>query len=755
AKPELVKEAFSRQTLDSGKFKPLGILGRPNVTQERAPQMIAEGHYKTNYLRTANVENYQDTDAQIRISFENYEVANVTDSEIVLGTRKDYEEGIKGVDTYIEITDNPAILRLPDVDRIAVAQKMRMCLEEYAPNDRDILAELSKNNAIGTGTGTSEISPQHLLKRSSIGNPLVLEAPAESVINIHVPGSPKNIVGHIFLLDQHGNFISRHTSADLATALSPGAVNQSLAANISMRASRILRGNDQGLPFDPMSEQFIRTCQTIFGELIDKDIAARFKNGINGQPVAFDNNEHAYAIMFSRALMREHTRLLYIPKDYVVYLACQYDQHGIGVSKMDTSGIVNTLRSTSLLANVMGGIKNAIGVTVVSADIPKNDPNPARTDAIIRDAALRNRQFPFPTNGGDVDEIARFCASASLRFKIKSDQVPGLNIEYSTEKPDYQPVDDNTINELRKLGLGALCLPIETIDRANNDLAIKELHANMQLRKATTDDRLIIDAHLTRLHRIYARSSSKLRAELIEFATSNVASITINDDDIRKSFSDRIKNDSDVNKYKVAVAVNAYLDSFEAKLPESLGSTISDTSEMIINNIDAWDKLSTILVNDSIFTSDTAGPLSEAVPLFQALIKRKLCEEYLSRAGIQSPISEMFTVDKTDATVGTGAVVNDLSSLLTGAQQLITDLKVVGNRISKGMEEKGVSDISGGGSGGGSDDYSSYDNSSDSGDNPDEDNLDNSDDGASDKSGDNPDDDNPGNDDGSDDNFSL
>src|SRR5574343_826049 len=335
-----------------GKVVSLGLLGSPFTTNKSSKlSMVLESlnNYKTN------------------ISTEEKYIGTFTDNKFV---------PLPG--NVIEVTDNFKLLKLPMINKRHITNTVRnkyirnLNISEEAYGDKNEIssAEFSSMVYKGVNGGTEPfiiLPSKHQLKRKSIGRPLVLKLPTESVIPVCIPGDPKKHVGYFVLVDMDGNPVSgKSETASMdanggldslrSSANYSSADNNNLAGSLIEKAKRNLINQDK-------KDVVVSDIVKVYGSIIEKDLIERLKNGIYKSEMAITGNEEIYRIMLARSIANKYCRLIYIPSEFVTYFAFKHHSSGIGKSYLDDLKILTSIRAISLFSKVMAHIKSSLNIT--------------------------------------------------------------------------------------------------------------------------------------------------------------------------------------------------------------------------------------------------------------------------------------------------------------------------------------------------------------------------------------------------------
>lgn len=416
-------------------------------------------------------------------------------------------------DTYLFVTDNVHALKIPQIyqkaretrvrsmlgidQRVAALESaMTVAMEKEGHDkltDRELTQLVYKNKQYGYNSVTA-LKTQEQLSRRTIGNPLVLHLPSESVIPVFIPGNPKEQIGFFVLIDQDGNPVSRTSNTDYYQELT-----SRLNSNGSFPSAMLTKVRSMMGGFPSMNANQTDYSVRYYQEIVEADLLARLRNGYYGNGVALARREEIYRIMLARTLAKQYTQLLFIPVELMTYFAFRFSPDGVGESLLDEMKVLNSMRAMLMYAQVMAGVKNSIGRTKVDINLDPEDPDPKKTIEIAAHEIVRSRQQYFPLGMNSPTDLVDWLQRSGLEFTFKNHPgVPALDIEFSEKHSDYTKPDNDLTESLDKKAIMFTGLSPDTIDSAYHaEFATSIVNNNLLLAKR-------VMVHQTDFEKLYA-----------------------------------------------------------------------------------------------------------------------------------------------------------------------------------------------------------------------------------------------------------
>lgn len=609
--------------LSSGYFKHLGYLGNPNNSTE------------IQSTKTIAFESYQ-----ARSSLRNYQPAIVFPPV----------SGVTTPTTNIVVIDNPFVLKFPKVTEknMQIANESIMnnarlgrrrsnsdyTLREHSNklNDRQLTALFYKRKHPDQ-VPFVKVRTDDEMNRSTIGKPLVMKLPAESVIPVFTPGNEKDHVGYFILLEADGTPVNgmANTAYEEALASRLGSTGTDMSSYLLQRSKEALYGRNC-VPGDPASSK------RVFMDIIESDLLARLRNGVIGKKVTIAKNEDVYNLMLARHFANQMTQLLYVPKSMLTYFSYRVDERGIGRSMLDDTAILNSLRAMVLFAKVQNQTKNSIGTTVVDLELDPEDPDPDKTIAIAQHESARLRQADFPVGITAVNDIAEWTARANMVFNVSGHPgVPQMKMTYS-ENSRSNPMPETDLEEtLRKRTVMTMGLSPETVEAGVN---------------ANFSRSVVLDNIL------FAKRVIQIQEVMLPQFTEHLRTVVMNDGDVitemtnivKENYDDVVKeiaNDQDnvdllmQNKdLTIKLLVSEFISNFSAELPSADFKTIESQTETFRMYEEIVDIAIKYYITPDMINSDFAGMAADKLDEVQYIFKAYFMRKYMRDNNILPEIAE-------------------------------------------------------------------------------------------------------------------
>ncbi len=401
----------------------------------------------------------------------------------------------------INVTDNPNHLLAKELRRRTISKEVMSRLT------KSVAMEWHENvPTMGLNVTASETG-----KRKT--NPLVVKIPSDAVVPVFVPSDPKDHLGYFILLDENGSPITNVKSENHMEKLKQQIENAARGNSLGglIQSTGFVIGNDLsrdtkklGMATNTLIDHYIKT--------VDDELAKHLKNGVYGSEVEVSRPQEIYRMMLSRYLSQKMTRLVYIPKEVVSYIAFDFNTNGVGKSLLEDGKIFGSLRAILMFAQVMAGVKNSVGRTKLDITLDEDDPDPATTiDGIIHHfAGLQTEALPLGNLvAGD---IVRSLQKASVDVSINGGEAfPGTKSEVSEISRDFKSPDQDLAQTLRRMQYSGFGVPPEIIDSAmEGELATVVVSRNLLYAKQVIEYATRFEKMITDFVTTYIRCSGEL-----------------------------------------------------------------------------------------------------------------------------------------------------------------------------------------------------------------------------------------------------
>lgn len=629
------------------------INGSTKITMESLTNII---HPDTKMIKSIGILGtyVQESSVGLNISTEEMAINKVSVEDSYLRIAMNSDKQLK--QEYVYVTDNPMVLRVADINRInrtlknskaygaiSLESKRNPKISEYR-----IESSLYGRKRI-KGEQVVALKKPDELKRTSIGHPLIKRFPAESVIPVFVPGEPEKQIGFFVCLDEEGVAIQAPNNdtyySNLSSGFGGGGSNGSLTSGIIQRVSANL---GTGNKFDPNSDKHIEMGVQIYSELVEKDLLSRVRNGIRSTNVSISSNQQIYEIMLARTLSKKLTQLLYIPADYMTYIAFNHGDDGIGRSLLDETATINALRIVLMFSDVVGSIKNSIGRTAATMKLDPRDPDPIKTIEIAQNEIVRARQLSVPLSVSNVTDITDFIQRAGFEWKFEGHpDIPDVSFDFQDVQSNKQRPDSDLQDNLRKSSIMGTYVSPEMVDNGfNSEFAASVVANNVLFSKRIIELQDIFNPQLTEHLRKCVKFSQPLIEELKEVLVQNKDKLKLDEIEIKDYAGNPITDD---RKEKILIneILNEFVSNFNVELPKPASITLEQQMTDLETYSTAVDKaIDLAYMNDQMINENTVGEFSGNLETLKAMYKSHFIRKYLSEKGVMSELADIVTLDE-------------------------------------------------------------------------------------------------------------
>jgi hypothetical protein len=627
------------------------------------------------------------------LSMESFnKVDELSKEEMMVSLEADFKNP---VETFISVTDNPDILKIPAInqkmresnilDRVGPRAMEAVSLEavgdkQYKLNDREMTSAVFKDNKFAY-TPVSIMKTNEQLARRTIGNPLIMHLPSESVIPVYIPGRVEVQIGFFVILDGDGHPLTSKSDADHYQQLQS---RMTSGGNFASAMLQKVSSNMNG--FSCNSRASLDYSTRVFGQMIEQDILARLRNGQFPNGVAIAKAEEVYRTMFARALAKQHTQLLFLPIELATYFAFQYNADGIGRSRLDNMKILNSLRSMLLFSNVMAAVKNSIGRTEVKIKLDESDPDPQKAIERIRHDLTRARMLQFPVGTNSPMDIVDFIQTANMEFTYEGHPgLPDVSIDISEKSSQNAKPDTDLEDSLRKQSIMGWGISPSTVDATfEADFATSVVTNNLLLAKQVMQiqDQFhpLLEDHM---HKV-ALSSAKLITDLRKVVEDNFdkisrrlnrskeleAAVPLTEPTLVKALGAPEKENDAINPVVKEMMIRTILEEFLKNFTVSLPRPNSATLENQMIALDTYTKALDIgldaYINSEFLTADTVGDIEAQVGAIKAILKSHFVRKWMAENGCMPELADLTTQDEE------GKPIIDVYTMATSHLESIT-----------------------------------------------------------------------------------
>lgn len=663
-------------------------------------------------LGHGQAEQVESTEVKYGIALEDfaeYSYSTAYNTKIPLLDKDGKVDGSNVLDG-VTVTDNPAILSYPRLqekvrsdrikNRLRKSNHLQVSLEAMKVTkltDRELTSAIYKRGRVGLKQIERMVTQEQAI-RKTIGEPMLLELPSESVIPVMVPGQEKKHVGYFVILDATGNPVRGKSNHDYYSELSDRLSNTGSGSMPSQLLSRV-KGLTTG--FDCSNNEHLDYATRVYADMVEQDLLARLRNGVYTNDVALARNQEIYRIMLARTLSRQQTQLLFLPVELVTYFAFDYNGDGIGKSLLTNMKLLNSLRATLMFSNVMQSVRNSIGLTDVNFKLDEDDPDPQKTIERMMNEVVRARQQAFPLNTSSPADIVYQLQRAGYQFTYEGHPgLPDVKVAISERSTNY-PLPDATLEEnLRKRAIMATGLNPETVDTAfNGEFATSVVNNNIMLARRVMQKQdefmPMLKDHLAK----YMRASEVLITEMRDCIKGHYDKIHID--------ADTLAEMPGQGEYQKAMMIDYLVDQFiagiDATLPRPNTVTTANQLAALQSYIELLDIAIDGWINEKFFTGEIVGTMSPAAESLKVIMRSYFVRKWMADNGVMTELSEITQRDdKGKITLEFAeAQKSHLEGIMQVSSTIIAAIEPIKKQMDAVLKKAGFAPEAGGFGGGG------------------------------------------------------
>jgi hypothetical protein len=662
---------------------------------------------KTKELSTEHLVSYTNgntvTSKSLTMKFSLEDIGvDISDNISIMSANNNYTDGLSSVISRK--------IYGPTTDSMLALEDMTISMDDLFRNNTNAKAE----EIIYTNTDEQA-------SRKSIGKPLVMKLPVESVIPVHVKSNPSKHLGYFVLLDENGVPMNiPYETEKFNTANGSYNMSSDTKINLINKAKTALNGITK-------SAATLDNMEAIYNDIVDKALRSRLKDGIYGDLADIKENADLYRVMLARALQSKKTRVLYIPAELVSYYAFEYRENGTGKSLLEKASMLFSIRSILLFTKVMATVKNSTTTTKVSAKLDDDDQDPEGTMEHIISESLKTRQTQVPIGIMNVNDLVDWSQRSGMVYNFQHPSLPDMTIDVQDETSQKQIPDQDLDETIANHIIMSFGLTPEIVQAGySSDFATTVVAKNLLFAKRISQTQTTLKPMISANVRKYIKNDMVLQSKLRGILEANIADIS---NDLKKQLNS--KNENDISKEIVKnkdVLINYILDVFIKETSVGFPTTELTEAEPMKNAFQAYkevvDEYLDMIFSNEALPNAMFGDLSDKLTDIKSVVKTIMFKKWMSDNNYMPEISEFLSVNEEGKPVFN--ILEEYSVFATNlAEAMLPFIKDTGKFITKYNTKLGKIDT---GSSSSDSDYSSDNNEdensddSDSGDSFSEDN---------------------------------
>ena len=352
--------------------------------------------------------------------------------------------------------------------------------------------------------------------------------PSEACIPVHVNGEIGKPFGYILMIDPKTGEYVKSTSDN--QFYNTGGKDRPAFGSVNELAShirQIAQGEECNLDMEWMVE--------MSSAILEKEFIEGFINGDLEKSVTVSLSEHNKKLFLSRAFKQQGTRCVFVPAEYITYVAVDFSSAGIGRSLVEEAKLHITRLAILETADVLANVENAISHSELRIGLEKEDVNARNTIALIRDEYFANNPTLHDImgyNNVSIDAVLDRFKEQSLTIKVDAGEnkhVIAPTIETSQmQREPLKTIDPSSKEGLLNTIAGYFCLKRSWLEDTGegNDFAIEALADQELLRNQTAEWSRLFSGFFSDFMRKHIKCNEPLLTDLITIIKENKALYT-------------------------------------------------------------------------------------------------------------------------------------------------------------------------------------------------------------------------------------
>ena len=563
----------------------------------------------------------------------------------------------------VEFTDDLSILSIKLLKKEVNTKQLNPSLSKYFGkagqvsmediNSLDEITENFRNNDNDGKIDLIKINNFKSTKRKSIGRPLTMKVPMESIIPITMGGDTSNHIFYIMLLNSEtGNPLE--ISEDEYKSLNSSNVITNIGNTNTVSGDAVNSVLNKAISSMSITNNSVKTdeLEAVYSNILNDIILNKLKNNNFTQADEININSSFYKVMLARSLKAKKTKMLFLPKELVQYYAFEYDSNGIGVSKLEKLQMLFSLKSILLLSRVNSTIKNSIPITKVTGKLEEFDPQPLKTMEKIKSQVIAARQNLVPLGMIDAKDISTWLHQSGIVMQLSHPMIPDMELNVSDENRNLVTPDGDLETKIdEKIYMGMSLTPEIVAAGYSTDYATTVTAKNLLMAKRISEYQETLVGMLSNNLKIYLSCDATLQEKIDKIIEKNLdiikkryeeilQDVNIDDED-KERYTKLLSNDEIIKGY----LINSIIKKSNIKLPTidmveapALKNAFNDYKETLDSYIE-------LILPDSVLSVGLGEEVGAKLSVIRDIVKSTLMRKFMSDNNYIPELADMLTTD--------------------------------------------------------------------------------------------------------------
>lgn len=545
-------------------------------------------------------------------------------------------------DPNLLVTDNFNILKSPVMGRrvremriadrlnrhrVSMEAEMEKEIQTYNWTNADI-EKIYQRNRIGQTEHAQVVTSPQYMERKSVGHPLALLPPMEAVIPVYMHGRPHEHIGYFLIVDQNGYPVSKDSSRDFYGELQSswkGSGGNDSSSEV-LRMTREAMGANSG-----KSDYEADEVQRTYSSIVVNELHNRLRNGEYDQELEIGLSEEIQRIMLFRSWEQKCTQLVFIPAELVTYMAFNFNSNGVGESLLSRSKMIATMRSTLLMADTVGGMRNAVGRKKVNITLDPDDTDPEQTISNIQSGIMEQAHRSFPLAAPDPTQAMDHLIRSGFDFAINVNgaDYAETKVEYDDYNTSVNAGNPDLQDRLRRMHISGMGVHPEKVDPMSSpDFATSLTQNDLVFSRRVRAYQKAFTEFLQKFIRTYTHHSSILRQKMAKAIIKN-----------RKMLS------PEQTEMPIDEIIDSFIAALEVTLPAPDNTQHERQSEAFRAYNDLLDATLEAYITPDLFPDEVLGGMTGVADKILNHVKAYFKRQWLTQNNVMPELGVLLEMD--------------------------------------------------------------------------------------------------------------
>jgi hypothetical protein len=450
---------------------------------------------------------------------ENMGYVNVkTDTKVMIDS-EEFQLSNLGVSTI----SNPAVLLIPEI--YDESRQKIMARDLYLSSERVKDIESIDSDVLSVYDNYKRRKKERYIsitrdtKIKTDDVPFRLKVSSRAILPIYTDDEKKHL-GYFLLADEMNRPITRKVEDDELYNLYKSNNDGNVLKGVLNNASKNLdKSNDASVIISNMVD--------VAGRILMSSIDEAVSNSIYRNSHTSDYENSLLKIMLARALEEKQTKLIFIPAEYVSYIAFDYRKNGTGKTIIEDITLLASFKAMLLISQIYASTTSNIPINDVVVDIDEKDPEPMKTKQMLEEIILNGGRKRLAWGETSIERFGDWIQNSGTRITWNHKTFPDTKITMDKKNtevsytPNTEVMDNISAYMLRHMGLTPSILD----DASQSEFASVAMINNALSNKINNERQDILNAGESDKLRKLIRADNQSFDEVKALVTTNKAKI--------------------------------------------------------------------------------------------------------------------------------------------------------------------------------------------------------------------------------------